>query len=235
MKKSDFRFTDEQRKKLLKCWKRPHEKALAVDFLDAAELTIQMWHAIAMRHPPTSRKEEQEQLDKLALKAKEMIRAFEGLPLGVDCAFPFVFHLDGFDKDYSNLKDDSRLMAESFPDFSTQADFCMDFLRRLKAAAENFGLERQCELPQIGKFKEVSLLGDLISDYQECFGKYPSASNAPSGDPGDVSPFRKFTTEIAKIIASKLDIKLIFGPKLIKEEIAKSKRDDLRQTQTRNI
>lgn len=230
MKKPEFCLTDEQRTKLLRCWKRPREKTLAVDFLDAAELTIQMWYAIGMRHPPMSRKEEQEQLDNLALKAKEMIRAFEGLPMMVDCAFPFVFHLEGFDEDYSNLKDDPRLMAESFPDFSTQADFCMDFLRRLKAAAENFGLERQRERPRIGKFKEVSLLGDLISDYQESFGKYPSASNAPSGDPGDVSPFRKFTTEIAEIIDRQLDIKLIFGPKLIKDEIAKSKRDDLRQS-----
>ncbi len=235
MKKPEFCLTDEQRKKLLTCWKRPREKALAVDFLEAAELTIQMWHGIAMRQPPTSRKEEQDQLDNLALKAKEMIRAFEGLPMMLDCTFPFVFHLDGFDKDYSNLKDKPRLMAESFPDFSTQADFCMDFLKRLKAAAENFGLERQPELPRIGKFKEVSLLGDLISDYQEYFGKYPSASNAPSGDPGNVSPFRKFTTEIAEIIDHQLRIKLTFGPKLIKEEIAKSKRDDLRQTKTRNI
>lgn len=145
MKKPEFRFTDEQRKKLLTCWKREREKGLAVDFLDAAELTIQMWHGIELRHPPTSRKEEQEQLDNLALKAKELIRAFEGLPDMVACAFPFVFHLDGLNKDYSNLKGDSRLMAESFPDFSTQADFCMDFLRRTKVVAENFGLERQRE------------------------------------------------------------------------------------------
>lgn len=235
MKKPEFRFTDEQRKKLLTCWKRKREIDLAVDFLDAAELTIQMWHAIHMRHPPISRKEEQEQLDNLALKAKEMIRAFEGLPYFVGNAFPFIFHLDGFDKDYSNLKDDPRLMAESFPDFSTQADFCMDFLRRLKAAAENFGLERQRVRPRIGKFKEVSLLGDLISDYQESFGKYPSASNAPGGDPGDISPFRKFTTEIVEIIDREFGINLIFGPGLIKKEIAESKREDVRASKTRKI
>lgn len=235
MKKPEFRFTDEQREKLLTCWKRRREKALAVDFLGATELTIQMWHGISLRYPPVSRKEEQEQLANLALKAKEMFRSFEGLPHFISSAFPFVFHLKGFNKDYSNLKDDSRLMAESFPDFSTQADFCMDFLRRLKAAAENLDLKHQREIPRIGKFKEVSLLGDLISDYQECFGKYPSASNAPSGAPGDVSPFRKFTTEIAEIIDSQLDIKLIFGPELIKKEIENSKRDDLRQTKTRNI
>ncbi|TXT26001.1 MAG: hypothetical protein FD134_709 [Gallionellaceae bacterium] len=220
MDRQEFKFTNEQREHLLGCWKRKKEKELAVKFLNAAELTISMWRAIAFPNPPISRKEQQQQLDNLALKAKEMIRAFNGLSLQVACALPFIMHLH--DESPSNSmpghflisplpggsspqgKGAYYMIAESFPDPITQADFCMGFLRKLKAAAEDFDLDCLVEQKPRSKYGETSLLAWLIDDYQEHFKKYPTATNARAGEPGSVSPFRRFAADLGDILKLKL-------------------------------
>lgn len=245
MDRQTFSFTEEQRKRLLTCWKKKHEKALAVDFLDTVEFTIGMWRGVALPNPPTNRKEQQQQLDNLALKAKEMIRAFEGLSLYVASALPFVLHFKMHDEYPSNSKVDHllisplpgqspqgqaayHLIAEAFPDPVTQADFCMEFLRRVKYAAENFGLEHQHKQPRISKYKEASLLAWLIEDYQTHFGKYPTATNARTGDPESTSPFRRFTADIGNILNLK------FGAQIIRDAIAEAKNEDLQASQIRH-
>lgn len=252
MDKQAFKFTEEQRKSLLECWGRKKEKTLAVDFLDAVELSINIWRNIELSNPPASRKEEQQQLGNLALKAKEMIRAFEGLSHDVACALPFVLYFEKQDEVSLNFKvnyrlisplpgqspqgqDAYRLIAEAFPDPITQADFCMGFLRRIKAAAEDFGLERLHEQTRIIKYNEVSLLGNLIEDYKEHFGKYPAAGNARGGEPEGTSPFRKFAAEIGKIVSRAPGMPTIMlGAPIIKRAIAEAKKDDFLASKTRH-
>lgn len=252
MGKRTFKFTEDQCKRLLECWGRKKEKALAVDFLDAVELSISMWRDVALPNPQASRKDEQQQLDNLALKAKEMIRAFEGLSHYVACALPFVLHFEKHGEVSSNFRADYRLIsplpgqspqgqdayrliAEAFPDPVTQVDFCMGILRRIKSAAEDFGLERQPEQTKISKYNEVSLLDWLICDYVEHFGKYPTAGNARSGEPEGTSPFRKFAVEIGKIVSSASGMPTItLGAPIIRRAIAEAKKDDLLASKTRH-
>ena len=132
-------------------------------------------------------------------------------------------------------QDAYRLIAEAFPDPVTQTDFCIGFLRRIKATAEDFGLERQREQTRIVKYNEVSLLDWLINDYTEHFGKYPAAGNARGGEPEGTSPFRKFAVEIGKIVSSAPDMPTItLGAPIIKKAIAEAKKDDLLASKTRH-
>lgn len=75
-----FRFTEEQRQRLLTCWKRPGDKKAASEFIKFSELLIADWLVENQQSPKTSIRNQIAQASNIRGKAKDLLIALDDLP-----------------------------------------------------------------------------------------------------------------------------------------------------------
>lgn len=80
MGKLPFRFEDEQRNRLLSCWKRPRDCKIAALYLQEAERLIAHWQVKNNRNPPTTIKEQIALADDLRINVERNPALLEQLP-----------------------------------------------------------------------------------------------------------------------------------------------------------
>ncbi|TAJ78868.1 MAG: hypothetical protein EPO42_07210 [Gallionellaceae bacterium] len=80
MGKLAFRFKDEQRNRLLSCWKRPRDRETAAAYLLEVEWAIASWLQKQQQHPPTGIKKQITHAGDLCKKAQALRTSLECLP-----------------------------------------------------------------------------------------------------------------------------------------------------------
>jgi len=80
MKKTEFSFTDEQRKKLLKCWRRPREREIATLYLQGAERWIRYWQEEGYPDKSKAIKQQIELANNLRMNVEKTPSLLDNLP-----------------------------------------------------------------------------------------------------------------------------------------------------------
>lgn len=80
MGKLSFCFEDEQRNRLLSCWKRPRDRETAAAYLLDVEWIVARWLQKQEQHPPTGVKEQITRTGDLCEKAQALLASLECLP-----------------------------------------------------------------------------------------------------------------------------------------------------------
>lgn len=221
MKQPPFRFTDDQRSKLIRCWKRRIDHVSAEKFLNDAEWRISAWLQ-ETKEQRTSAAGQIQHADSLHQAADRLLEELNKLPRDVaknlNTYFIRAAHgedwfrqhreaceadrkhsiecaiSDGLSGGFAGKEPPPRMTEYSKlpPDLLQTLNITQDWLAALSNAAEEMQNTIKGAKQWQDKELEWSLMFSLAIGYKSAFGKAPSPTNG--------SVFRKLAIELSTVL-----------------------------------